>query len=375
MRRRRHRIVFADITTAHRLADSRSKLFRRHVEARPLPRLGVGAAHVFQRFGQGATVPILDRAFDSEVAFASHVLFEVEAGFGQISHDRSMNSRWTMSRPQQRVETGLQRADCLAARGDAVVTKDRLFDGLRAHANAFRMRGYFVRRRDMILQSLFYRGEGGFPFGMGEQGASAGTEKATQNRAAANCHRAFGQRSRLLRSLERDFGHASTQRPGYCCPRASHQGSATNADSRDQFAAGNKRWHVDNASQSRGCGPQPAGRVDRAPIFGFHVDLSLHCFEGWRVENVGEPVPMLRVRRRLDLVPHEIPGEAILTRGQIDAGQLVRCHRANRVVLPEAGTEQRCNVWRDFGVLRRLVVDGAERAEGRAVFGILDNRH
>ncbi|RWN85997.1 MAG: hypothetical protein EOS04_20700 [Mesorhizobium sp.] len=91
LRRHRHCVVFADITTAHRLADCSSKLFRRHVKARLFASLGIGSTHVFQGFGERAPVPKLDGAFDGEIAFAAHIFFEVVTSLCRAGHYLTMH--------------------------------------------------------------------------------------------------------------------------------------------------------------------------------------------------------------------------------------------------------------------------------------------
>ncbi|RWL19727.1 MAG: hypothetical protein EOR57_14130 [Mesorhizobium sp.] len=83
----------------------------------------------------------------------------------------------------------MQRAHGLAARGDAVVTQDGPIDSSSAYA--FGMSCNLFRRRNMVLQCAFDRGESCFPFRMGEQSTSTGAEQAAQDGTGTNCHCAF----------------------------------------------------------------------------------------------------------------------------------------------------------------------------------------
>ncbi|WP_292071119.1 hypothetical protein [Mesorhizobium sp.] len=374
LRSGRNGIVFAHVAAPHGLADSGAEFFRRHVEAGLLAGVGVGCAHVVKRLGQRAAIPILDSAFDSEIAFAAHIPFQVEAGFGQIGHDRPMHRRRTVSRAQQRVEPCLQLPHRLGPGRDAVVAEDWLFDGLSAHANGFRVRSYLFRRRDMPLKRALHRGEGGFPLSLGEERAGCRTEHPAKHKAAANSHCAFGQWPRLLCCLQHYFGSAGSETPSdsRTQPGLHHRPPHTQAS--HGLAARNERRKVQATGKHRGTGPPPSGGFDRAPVFVFHVDLRLHRFEGRAIENGHEPIGAGFVLRPLDRIPYLIARDAI-ARGNVDPGQLVRGHRADGVVLPECGAKQRRRVGRHFGFLLRLVVDGAECTESRPVFWVLQDRH
>ncbi|RWK53500.1 hypothetical protein [Mesorhizobium sp.] len=139
-----------------------------------------------------------------------------------------------------------------------------------------------------------------------------------------------------MRRLERDFRNTRTKSAGSSGSQAALDDRRADRCFADKGAARNERRNIQAGSKNRTKRAVPTAGIDRSPVFSFHVDLSFHRFEARAIEDARKPIPMRFVRRPLNLVPHHIAVEAVFARGQVDASQLVRCHRANRIVLPEA---------------------------------------
>ncbi|RWN31749.1 hypothetical protein [Mesorhizobium sp.] len=178
-----------------------------------------------------------------------------------------------------------------------------------------------------------------------------------------------------MRRLERDFGNTRTKSAGSSGSQAALDDGGANRRFADKGAARNERRNIQASGKNRTKRAVPTRGVDRSPVFIFHVDLRFHRLEGRTVKNRHEPIGAALVFRPLDLAPNLIASEAV-ARGNIDAGKLVVPARNNGVVLPKVGGQHCGDIWRNFRLLRRqLVVDGAERAEGRTVFRVLQDWH
>ncbi|MER9079965.1 hypothetical protein [Mesorhizobium sp. M0895] len=179
----------------------------------------------------------------------------------------------------------------------------------------------------------------------------------------------------MLGALQRDFGDASAKSAkSRCLERRPTYGNAT-ASGNDQTAARNQAWQICDRGAEGSDRRSPSASRQDTPVFVFHVNLRLHRGDTGSVEDRREPVCVSFVSRAPDRGECLIAGDAVRRR-QINAGQPVGRHRADRVVLAKCRADDGRQIGTEFAFLRGWrIVERLESAERRVVFRVLDDRH